>query len=286
MAVKVIDKVELYRVEDRMHMVDREIEIMMALRHPNIVRLEDIYDNPTEVCLVMELAQGGDLHDVLANQGTLSEHRAAKIFCQLLDALSELHSKKIVHRDLKPENILMASENHILLADFGLSSYECERLQGDDDLPLSGTTTYMAPEALAETNRLCVSQDLWSSGVILYILLSGSSPFPRSEHTLESIVRGQYSLSGPGWDRVSWEAKDLITQLLCLDPAHRISAQQARQHPWITQHMESSHQQHFYYSIPPSLLEYIPASVLEVAKDVSALSSNVTNIIYNYLGQK
>ena len=171
-AVKVIDKAELCRDGDKMFLVDREIEIMSQLDHPNIVRLYEVYENEAEVCLVMELAKGGELFDRLVEVGSLEEREAGRVMAQLLEAVSDLHSRGIVHRDLKPENLLFYDNragSPLLMADFGLSEYEdCLSAQA----AVCGTATYLAPEAIAQS---CSSraQDLWSCGVICYILLSG-----------------------------------------------------------------------------------------------------------------
>lgn len=245
-AVKVINKEELCREDDKMFLVDKEIEIMSQLDHSNIVRLYEVYENKQEVCLVMELAKGGELFDRLLEQGSLGEEEAARLFTQLLEAVAELHSRGIVHRDLKPENLLFydnRAHSHILLADFGLSDYE-EELTSDS--PVAGTPTYLAPEVIGQTNSSS-AQDLWSCGVILFILLCGYPPFYSAEEgdsetgVLKAVVKGRYTFHPAFWDQVSAEAKDLVTRLLCLDPRLRLTASEALRHPWILRHQSRRH---------------------------------------------
>jgi len=242
-AVKIIDKEELCREEDKMFLVDKEIEIMSQLDHEHIIRLLEVYENNREVCLVMELAKGGELFDRLLEQGSLRESEAARLFSQLLEAVAELHSRGIVHRDLKPENLLFydnTADSQILLADFGLSDYE-EELSKDS--PVAGTPTYLAPEVIAQTES-SAAQDLWSCGVILFIILCGYPPFFSDEENeqdsetavLKAVVKGRYNFHSAFWDQVSSEAKDLVSRLLCLDPQLRLSAREALRHPWIMRH--------------------------------------------------
>jgi calcium/calmodulin-dependent protein kinase I len=237
-AVKVIDKAELCRDGDKMFLVDREIEIMSQLDHPNIVRLYEVYENEAEVCLVMELAKGGELFDRLVEVGSLEEREAGRVMAQVLEAVSDLHSRGIVHRDLKPENLLFYDNragSPLLMADFGLSEYEdCLSAKS----PVCGTATYLAPEVIAQ---ICSSraQDLWSCGVICYILLCGYPPFCREpdddeeDSLLRQIVIGRYEFHPQFWDSVSEEAQDFVRRLLVTEPGLRMSVDEALLHPWI-----------------------------------------------------
>jgi calcium/calmodulin-dependent protein kinase I len=237
-AVKIIDKEELCKEEDKMFLVDKEIEIMSQLDHPNIVRLFEVYENRKEVCLVMELAKGGELFDKLLEQGCLPEVEAGRLMTQVLEAVYDLHSRGIVHRDLKPENLLFydnQASSKLLVVDFGLSEYEEEL---NKDSPVCGTATYLAPEVIAqeESNR---GQDMWSCGVITYILLCGYPPFfkdseEKSETALlRQIVRGKYKFHANFWDHISEEGRNFVSRLMCPDPRLRITVEEALNHPWI-----------------------------------------------------
>lgn len=236
-AVKVIDKRELCREGDKMFLVDKEIEIMSQLDHAHIVRLYEVYENETEVCLVMELAKGGELFDRLLEVGSLGEREAGRLMAQVLSAVSHLHSLGIVHRDLKPENLLYydnRSGSPLLVADFGLSEYE-EVLSPAS--PVCGTATYLAPEVISGSSSTR-HQDLWSCGVIAYILLAGYPPFCKEpggdeDSLLRQIVQGRLHFHHQFWHSVSEPAQDFVRRLLVADPCLRMDAQEALAHPWI-----------------------------------------------------
>jgi len=237
-AVKIIDKDELCKDEDKMFLVDKEIEIMSQLDHPNIVRLYEVYESKSEVCLVMELAKGGELFDKLLEQGCLPEHEAANIMSQVLEAVLDLHTRRIVHRDLKPENLLFYDNSYnskVMVVDFGLSEYEDEL---NKDSPVCGTATYLAPEVIAQTeSSRC--QDLWSLGVITYIMLCGYPPFfkdsdDKSEtKLLRLIVKGKYKFHENFWGHISEDAKHFVSRLMNSDPRLRFNVEEALCHPWL-----------------------------------------------------
>jgi len=236
-AVKVIDKAELCKEEDKMFLVDKEIEIMSQLDHPHIVRLYEVYENEAEVCLVMELAKGGELFDRLLEAGSLGEREAGRVMGQVLSAVADLHSRGIVHRDLKPENLLYydnRSGSPLLVADFGLSEYE-DQLSARSSV--CGTATYLAPEVISQTLS-SRAQDLWSCGVIAYILLCGYPPFCKTEDEgeeslLRQIVQGRLHFHPQFWDSVSDGAEDFVRRLLVPEPGLRMTVEEAQLHPWI-----------------------------------------------------
>jgi len=261
-AVKIIDKEELCKDEDKMFLVDKEIEIMSQLDHPNIVRLFEVYENRKEVCLVMELAKGGELFDKLLEQGCLQEQEAGRLMTQVLEAVYDLHSRGIVHRDLKPENLLFydnQASSKLLVVDFGLSEYEEEL---NKDSPVCGTATYLAPEVIAqeESNR---GQDIWSCGVITYILLCGYPPFFKdSEEKSESallrqIVRGKYKFHANFWDHISEEGKHFVSRLMCPDPRLRITVEEALNHPWIVKCNKHSYKESAAFILLQSFLIFV-----------------------------
>jgi len=245
-AVKVINKEELCKDEDKMFLVDKEIEIMAQLDHPNIVKLYEVYVNSEEVCLVMELAKGGEVFDKLLEYGSLTEPEAARLLSQVLEAVGYLHAQGIVHRDLKPENLLYydnKSNSKVMVTDFGLSDYE-EELRPDS--AVCGTATYLAPEVIKGT---CSSraQDMWSLGVISYIILCGYPPFftdkkgggNNDTELLNQIARGKYKFHENFWDDISLEAKDFVKRLMSVSPEKRLGVEEALKHPWIVRYNKS-----------------------------------------------
>eukprot|EP01116_Phalansterium_solitarium_P005805 TRINITY_DN178_c0_g1_i2.p1 TRINITY_DN178_c0_g1~~TRINITY_DN178_c0_g1_i2.p1 ORF type:complete len:259 (-),score=68.20 TRINITY_DN178_c0_g1_i2:443-1219(-) len=215
-------------------MIQTEIDILRRVRHPFIISLKEMFETPTHIYLVMELVTGGEVFDKIVERGAYSEKHASKLIREVLDAISYLHKNGVVHRDLKPENLLYVNDHQdsdIKLADFGLS-----KIVGNSMLlnTACGTPGYVAPEVLK-----CIGYDkavdLWSVGVILYILLCGFPPF-YDENTsvlFEQIMLGKYQFTAPYWDHVSDSAKDLVRHLLVVDPTKRYTAQEALHHPWI-----------------------------------------------------
>ena len=230
-AIKIIDKA---KVED-MGDITREIEIMQDISHPNVINLFEIFDEPKKMNLVMELVTGGELFDRIVAKGSYSEKDAAQCLKELCSALKYLHEKKIVHRDLKPENILYASaadDADIKVADFGLARV----VSGKDMMKTAcGTPGYVAPEILKNQGYDSGAVDLWSAGVILYILLCGFPPFYEEElpALFEQILQARYDFPSPWWDKISKPAKDLVNGLLTIDPKKRLTADQVLKDPWI-----------------------------------------------------
>ena len=181
---------------------------------------------------------GSDLLAALANRGSFNEGDARLIMRQLLMALDRVHGAGVVHRDIKLDNILLPSADdltEIKLCDFGLTG-----IVTPSEPRLStrcGTPLYVAPEVLARDCRYDTKVDMWSAGVVLYMLLAGSPPFYSStlQGILQRIESGEISLSGPAWGRVTPEAKDFVRALLTKDPERRLSAEEAMAHPWMMQ---------------------------------------------------
>jgi len=231
-AIKIIDKA---KVED-MNDITREIEIMGQIDHPNVIKLYEIFDEPKKMQLVMELVTGGELFDKIVALGSYTEKDAASVMKTLCSALDYLHEKKIVHRDLKPENILLKNANSIhdiKVADFGLA-----RVVSNKEMMKTacGTPGYVAPEVLQNKGYDSGAVDLWSAGVILYILLCGFPPFYEEElpALFEQILKARYDFPSPWWDSISTDAKNLVQGLLTIDPKKRLTAAQVMTHPWIT----------------------------------------------------
>jgi len=229
-AIKIIDK---KRVKHKPEMLSNEVEILIKMDHPNVIKLLDLFDATEHLYLVMELVTGGELFDRIVERESYSEADAKEVMRQLLSALEYIHANDIVHRDLKPENLLLETEDNdtnIKLSDFGLSKiYEAEFLLKT----ACGTPGYVAPEIL-QASGYGPAIDMWSAGVILYILLCGYPPFYNDNDAVlfESILNAKYHFHSPYWDHISKPAKDLIKALLVIDPAVRLTATQAKDSEW------------------------------------------------------
>ena len=231
-AVKIIDKSKVEDMQD----IEREIEIMGKVDHPNVIKLVDVFDETKKMNLVLELVTGGELFDKIVEKGNYTEKDAANTLMTLCDALEHLHAKGVVHRDLKPENILLASKGDnapIKVADFGLARV---MKKGDVMKTACGTPGYVAPEVLQNKGYDSGAVDMWSTGVILYILLCGFPPFYEEElpALFDQILKGRYDFPSPWWDKISPEAKALVRRLLTVDPKKRITASQTKQDPWMS----------------------------------------------------
>ncbi|XP_035848288.1 calcium/calmodulin-dependent protein kinase type II delta chain-like isoform X17 [Sander lucioperca] len=217
--------------------LEREARICRLLKHPNIVRLHDSISEEGFHYLVFDLVTGGELFEDIVAREYYSEADASHCINQILESVSHIHQHDIVHRDLKPENLLLASKMKgaaVKLADFGLAI----EVQGDQQawFGFAGTPGYLSPEVLRK-DPYGKPVDIWACGVILYILLVGYPPFwDEDQHKLyQQIKAGAYDFPSPEWDTVTPEAKNLINQMLTINPAKRITADQAIMHPWVCQ---------------------------------------------------
>ncbi|XP_064252207.1 calcium/calmodulin-dependent protein kinase type IV-like [Passer domesticus] len=216
--------------------VRTEIGVLLRLSHPNIIKLKEIFETPSEIALVLELVTGGELFDRIVERGFYSERDAAHVVKQILEAVSYLHQNGVVHRDLKPENLLYADlspDAPLKIGDFGLSKIVDEQ---DTMKTVCGTPGYCAPEILHGC-PYGPEVDMWSVGVITYILLCGFEPFfdaRGDQYMYGRILTCDYEFVSPWWDEVSPNAKDLVRKLIVLDPQKRLTVQQALQHPWVT----------------------------------------------------
>ncbi|XP_031731153.1 calcium/calmodulin-dependent protein kinase type II delta chain isoform X12 [Anarrhichthys ocellatus] len=217
--------------------LDREARICRLLKHPNIVRLHDSISEEGFHYLVFDLVTGGELFEDIVAREYYSEADASHCINQILESVSHIHQHDIVHRDLKPENLLLASKMKgaaVKLADFGLAI----EVQADQQawFGFAGTPGYLSPEVLRK-DPYGKPVDIWACGVILYILLVGYPPFwDEDQHKLyQQIKAGAYDFPSPEWDTVTPEAKNLINQMLTINPAKRITADQAIKHPWVCQ---------------------------------------------------
>ncbi|KAL2806544.1 serine/threonine-protein kinase 33 isoform b [Daubentonia madagascariensis] len=224
-------------------LLEREVNILKSVKHEHIIHLEQIFETPKKMYLVMELCEDGELKEILDRKGHFSENETRWIIQSLASAIAYLHSNDIVHRDLKLENIMVKSsfidDNNelnlnIKVTDFGLAV----KKQGRSEAMLQttcGTPIYMAPEVINahDYSQQC---DIWSIGVIMYILLCGEPPFLASseDKLFELIRKGELHFENPIWDSISDCAKSVLKQLMKVDPAHRITAKELLDNQWLT----------------------------------------------------
>lgn len=204
---------------------------MKSVDHPNIIKLYDVYEDPKFLHIVQEYCSGGELFEKIIDRGNYTENEASSLMYKLFHAINHLHSQNICHRDIKPENILYKSKDtnsDIKLIDFGLSYKfgEAEEMH-----TIVGTSYYVAPEVLEKCYG--IECDIWSLGIILYLLLAGKPPFAGSDKNdmFNKIQRCEYSMEDEVWQSVSAEAKDIIGKLICRNPKDRLTAAQAMEHP-------------------------------------------------------
>jgi len=232
-AIKIISKGQMKNI-DRFR---REIELMKMMDHPNIIKLFETFEDNRCVFLAMELCTGGELFDRIIEAGHLTEKEAATVVQQILRPIFYMHDKQVAHRDLKPENFLFLTKDALdrsvlKIIDFGLS---CQFKPGMTMSTRAGTPYYVAPQVLqGKYDHMC---DLWSIGVIMYILLCGYPPFygRNDQEVLTKVRRGVFNFDQKDWGRVSADAKGLIRVLLQKDVKDRFTAEQALNHEWIKQ---------------------------------------------------
>lgn len=246
-AIKCIEKKKMPAGSSRAEAVRDEMNILERVSHPHIIRIHAHYETSTTLYLVLELVSGGELFDYMVQKAPdgLPENSARDVFGQIADAVAYLHGQGISHRDLKPENILLKHEPpsrtgpfFVKLSDFGLS-----RLVGEGSFmtTMCGTPTYLAPEVLcaplsktgesAEGYNLKV--DVWSMGVVFFILVCGQHPFGDDANVLKRIAAADYSLAHPAWRQVAPSAVSLLRSMLVPQPAQRLSASEVLAHPWL-----------------------------------------------------
>eukprot|EP01100_Stratorugosa_tubuloviscum_P000389 TRINITY_DN1084_c0_g1_i1.p1 TRINITY_DN1084_c0_g1~~TRINITY_DN1084_c0_g1_i1.p1 ORF type:complete len:295 (-),score=67.79 TRINITY_DN1084_c0_g1_i1:822-1706(-) len=229
-AVKIINKKNLGADIVRL---ETEIEILQRVNHPNVISLKDLFDSPTSLYIVMELVTGGELFDKIVEKGNYTEKDAAQLVIKIVNAIDYLHEQNIAHRDLKPENLLLKSpedDTEVKLADFGLSKIVGAQAM----MTACGTPGYVAPEILSATGY-DKEVDMWSIGVITYILLCGFPPFYHEDlrELFDQISKAAYDFPEEYWSNISEEAKNFISQLLVVDPSKRLNSKQAKLHPWL-----------------------------------------------------
>ncbi|XP_008792453.1 calcium and calcium/calmodulin-dependent serine/threonine-protein kinase-like [Phoenix dactylifera] len=242
--------------------------------HPNVINLYDVYEDANGVHLVLELCSGGELFDRIVSHDRYSEFEAAVVVRQIAEGLTALHKANIVHRDLKPENCLFldsSPNSGLKIMDFGLSSVEDFT---DPIVALFGSIDYVSPEALSR-QQVTAASDMWSVGVILYILLSGCPPFhaPTNREKQQRILAGDFNFEDQTWKTISSSAKDLISRLLAVEPYKRPTADELLKHPWVIG--DSAKQDLMDAEVVSKLQSFNARRKLRAAAIASVLSSKV-----------
>ncbi|XP_075706596.1 testis-specific serine/threonine-protein kinase 3 [Rhinoderma darwinii] len=228
-AIKIIDKTKAAE-EFIQRFLPRELQIVQQLRHKNIIEVYEIIKSGNKLYMIMELAEGGDIFDWIIQNGALPEHRARILFCQLVEAILYLHSQGIAHRDLKCENALLGKQGMLKLTDFGFA-----KILSFTELThtFCGSIAYAAPEVLQGVPYDSQKSDMWSMGVVLYVMLTASLPF--DDHDIPKMLRHQQKgFSLPSHIGMSEDGKDLMKSLLEPNIALRTSINKVSRHPWIT----------------------------------------------------
>jgi len=228
-AVKIINLEEFDSNVNFIKKIKREVNNMRQLKHPNVVKMYEVISTQSEIYIVMEYIDGPELYDHISYHGKLSENDAQNYFCQIISAVTYIHSKKVVHRDLKLENILLdKNTNSIKIIDFGLSN-----IARDGDLMSTsvGSPEYASPEIISGSMYSGIETDIWSCGVILYTLLTAKLPFQDDfvPKLFTKIREGRYEMPKD----ISEECRDLIRRMLSVEPLDRITMEEIKEHPWV-----------------------------------------------------
>lgn len=228
-AMKVFDKSKV--TPEQTELIKREVDIMGRFDHPNIVKLLDILETPSNFFIAMELVEGGELFDHIVSRGFYSEGQAIDIIKQLCEVVSFMHSHGVAHRDLKPQNLLCTKNGKVKVADFGLSKI----FLNEEMKTACGTPDYIAPEVLCCKPPYSQKIDVWAIGVIAYVLLCGYTPFVADTYKdlYEQITLAPIVFPKAEWEHISSEAKDFILKTCNKDPSSRLSAAECLKHSWL-----------------------------------------------------
>lgn len=243
-AVKIVPKLNFKKLENPKYKnhdatrlpygIEREIIIMKLISHPNIMGLYDVWENKNDLYLILEYIEGGELFDYLIERGRLLEVEAINYFRQIIHGIGYLHQFNICHRDLKPENLLLDFDKKIKIADFGMAALEVDEKLLETSC---GSPHYASPEIVAGKNYHGAPSDIWSCGIILFALLTGHLPFDDENirKLLMKVQNGRFIMPTD----LSWEAKDLISKMLQVNPDDRITIEGILRHPLLTKHAGS-----------------------------------------------
>ncbi|KAG9132037.1 hypothetical protein Leryth_017811 [Lithospermum erythrorhizon] len=276
-AIKVIDKDKVLQV-GLVEQIKREISVMRLVQHPNIVHLYEVFATKTKIYFVMEYARGGELFKKVA-KGKLKEDHARRYVQQLINAVDFCHSRGVYHRDLKPENLLLDEYDNLKISDFGLSALTDSKSQDGLLHTTCGTPAYVAPEVINRKGYDGAKADVWSCGVILYVLLAGYLPFqdPNLVEMYRKIGKAQYKC--PGW--FPPEVRKLLARIMDPNPNTRISIAKIKENPWFRRGTISRSVTHAdFKKVMSSNIDNVKSDVGEDGQDTPRLSSlNAFDII-------
>ena len=229
-AIKILNKKKLLATPSLANNIKREISIMRRLSHPNIVNLHEVMATKTKIFFAMEFVKGGELFNKISKHGRLSEDLSRRFFHQLISAVGYCHARGVYHRDIKPENLLIDENGNLKVSDFGLSALT-DQIRPDGLLhTLCGTPAYVAPEILSKKGYEGAKVDVWSCGIVLFVLAAGYLPFndPNMMNMYKKIYKGEYRC--PKW--MSEDLKRFISRLLDINPETRITIDEIVKDPW------------------------------------------------------
>ncbi|DBB01817.1 hypothetical protein WJX77_001467 [Trebouxia sp. C0004] len=231
-AIKILNKESLVS-SGMVTKIKQEIRILKSLRHPNVVELKEVLASRQQIFMVMELVHGGELFDKIIAEGPMSEADGRHVVQQLLDGLDHCHQQGIFHRDLKPENVLLTTNGDVKLSDFGLGHLPSSSLHNDVLQTTCGTPNYVAPEVLMQQGYYGAPADVWSLGVLLYVIMAGTLPFdePNLPALFNKIARADYPVP-------TWFTQDMISvfnAMLNPNPQKRATIAEIRQQRWVAQ---------------------------------------------------
>lgn len=231
-AIKILDRQRILAMKIN-EQIKTEIATLKLLKHPNVVRLYEVSASKTKIYMVLEYVNGGELFDKIALKGKLPEKEARKLFQQLMDAISYCHEKEVYHRDLKPENVLVDAKGNIKVSDFGLSAFSQHQRKDGLLHTTCGSPNYIAPEVLLNRGYDGSMSDIWSCGVILYVMLTGNLPFDDDNIVVlyQKILKGTVHI--PKW--LSPGAQDILRKILDPNPITRFGIDGIRAHDWFNQ---------------------------------------------------
>ncbi|EDQ92625.1 uncharacterized protein MONBRDRAFT_30993 [Monosiga brevicollis MX1] len=237
-AIKIINR-DKVKSQDMLDKIKREIQILKLFRHPHIIRLYQVVTSPSDIFMIMEHVSGGELFNYILRRRLLPEDEARRFFQQIISGVDYCHRHMVVHRDLKPENLLLDENLNVKIADFGLSNVMTD---GEFLRTSCGSPNYASPQVISGLLYAGPEVDVWSCGVILYVLICGKLPFD-DDHLptlFRKIRKGVFQIPS----HMSEGARDLVTQMLNVDPIKRITIDKIREHPW------------FLIDLPPKLFEH------------------------------
>jgi len=235
-AIKILDKDKI-QTRNMGAQIKKEISIMKMINHHHVVSVKDVFATSAKIFIVLEFVGGGELFDKIANEGKLPEEKARFYFKQLQEGLGHCHNNGVCHRDLKPENLLLDTDGNLKISDFGFSTLNIGDADGDGGTRAEllhttcGTPNYVAPEVLGKDGYDGKRADVWSVGVILYVLLAGYLPF--DENTMVALFQKIKNADFEYPDWFSSEARDLLGKTLVPDPSARITLAEMAKHPWM-----------------------------------------------------